>query len=124
MNTFIEIAVPPNTLEGAPVLTTVQLEQGVIDQVDVDFPPGCCRLAHLAIYCHSIQIIPWNKTGSLVGNGSVFHEAISLMLDQAPFELLLLAWNLDDTYQHTIRVDIKVTPAKQRSAGELLLELE
>jgi len=101
-----DFTVPKNTTKETQQLKRLKLCYGIIHQIDIVFPSGCCGLVHAHIDDALHQVWPTNPDGTFSGDGApisgkVFHE-----LAVEPFELQLWAWNEDDSYDHTITVRI------------------
>lgn len=98
----VEVTVPANTPATSPVLREVLLTPGVVQQVDVQFPSGCVGLVRTLCRRGTHQVWPSNEGASFVGNNQTISWQDDYELEAAPFVLRLFAWNLDDTYEHTI----------------------
>ena len=106
----VSLSVPSLTLEAAPVSVLVGVSAGVVSRVSVMFPPGCAGLVHVRIFRSSHQVWPSNLDGSFASDGEriEFQEDYSVM--DAPFEFRIVAWNDDDTFQHTVGVRLGILP--------------
>jgi len=116
---FTEVLIPANTVETAPVMQTLQLDIGVIDSIDVEFPAGCAGLVTMTIYHKSIQIVPWNKDSVLYGDDRIFHLPLKYEMVEQPFDLLLVGTNHDDTYYHVVSIGVMLSalPGEVRLAS-------
>lgn len=106
---FKEIPNLPNTFESNANLTTIPLNEGRIDRIDVSFPDGCVGLTRFKMMYHGTQVLPFNLNESIGYNNHVLQIPMSLDIDTAPFELQILTFNLDDTYSHTLTVGIVIS---------------
>jgi hypothetical protein len=97
-----DLAVPANTPAAAPLRLRAGLPPGTVHRVEVVFPAGCVGLVHSQAFRGAHQVWPTNDAGDLAGNGAPIEWDDEYDLDAAPFELELRAWNLDDTYTHTV----------------------
>ena len=104
----VTIAIPANTPEAAPVITPLTLTKGVIATLRVGFPPGCAGLAHVVIREKGWQIVPWSLDESLHWDGYVFEFKPQYPMSSDPYDLTIHAWNLDDSYEHTVFVGAEV----------------
>lgn len=104
------LTIPKNTPITAPVTTIVPVHPGIVKQVSVYFPAGCCGLARCCILYWERQVWPSNPDSYFHGDGQnlVFPEDIRLV--DLPYEFTLVGWNLDDTFQHTITVRLAISP--------------
>ena len=106
----VRVTVPPNTTRDNAVRQVVKVAPGTLEQLEIEFPTGCAGLVHVQILYQDVQTWPSNLDQSFTGNGShlVFRE--SLPVKKAPFEFIIRAWNLDDTYPHTPIIRFQITP--------------
>ena len=123
MQRFIALNSNPNLTEIEATLTEIDLQKGVIKSIYVTFPPGSVGLLHLQLFIHGEQISPWNKTGSLTGNDTTIQAVKDYVLDQPPYTLIAKLWNLDDTYSHSVLLDIMEIDQKDQSLSEVVLGL-
>ena len=119
----LSLTIPPNTTKLAPLERDFLLCRGVINHLEIGFPPGCAGLAHLQIGRTGAQLWPTNPQGSFSTDGYniVFDEAYELYFE--PYQVGLTAWNLDDTYPHTLEVRIGIAPMPAVHVRETAAEL-
>lgn len=103
---FDKITAPYNTPVDTPVTLVLGIDKGVIDYIEVEVPDGHCGLTGLYITYNTIQIVPFNKTGFIYGNNRVFNIPLNYPINEAPYQLELFAWNLDDTHPHSFSVGV------------------
>lgn len=101
---------PKNTDPAAPVVTTLPVHPGHVEQVSVEFPLGCCGLVGLAIDFWSHQFWPANPDSWFTGDGYVLVWPESLELVDPPYEFTIRSYSVDDTYDHSPVVRIQITP--------------
>jgi hypothetical protein len=101
-----DITVPADTAIADYTSTTMKLTKGVVTRVVVFFPWGCAGLCGVQIIRGTWQVFPLSRGEWLVGNDRPidFHTEIALTTE--PYELIVRAYNLDDTYDHTPIVSI------------------
>ncbi len=116
------ITVPANTLVTNPVIEDFSVGIGTIQFIEVEFPNGCVGLVHTTIEYNTIQIVPYNPTGNLYGNGRVFHIPMNYPLMVQPYDLRFILWNNDDTYPHTLSYGIMMQDPSQVTTAQLLLQ--
>lgn len=105
-----KITIPANTPQNSPVIERLKLTKGIIHRAEVEFPEGCAGLAHVTI-CQAIhQVFPTNPDGDFNSDNFVIAWNDFLSLEVEPYEVQLLGWNEDDTYEHTITVRIGILP--------------
>lgn len=104
------LTIPANTLESEPYEETLGLPYGSIKQVFVLHPSGSIGLAHLQVFYQTRQIIPATPGESFVGNGTVRSFPDNIPIHEPPYGVVIRGWNLDDTYAHTVYVELTVLP--------------
>ncbi len=111
------ITTPANTAQIAAINSPLKLTAGTIIQVDVLFPGGSAGLLHVQIFNGITQIWPSNAGESFAGDQEkiTFGEAYQEL--QRPFELTAHIWNLDDTYDHEVRLRFAI-PAPPKLVAE------
>lgn len=105
-----EITVPKNTTKDNAIETIFSVTYGVITKVLFYPRPGHASLCHAQVYRWEHQIFPTDLEQDLHGdNHSIIWEEL-FELFTPPFELLVKAWNDDDTYDHTFDIFFEVLP--------------
>ena len=99
---------PANTPESEPVVTTLKLTKGRLVRVLVGFAPGAVGLLHIKIRDKGFQIAPLTMTESLAWDNYVYDLALNYALQAEPFELTVLSWNDDDSYEHGSFVGVEI----------------
>ena len=97
-----DLTVPPNTSASSPAELLVDLAPGTIHRVELQFPAGCAGLVHVRIFHASHQVWPSNPDGTISSDGLLVAWTEAWDLRSKPHQLRLLAYNLDDTFYHTI----------------------
>ena len=117
------ITTSANTAKANAISTVLDLTAGIIYQVDVLFPGGAAGLLHVQIFNGITQVWPSNPGESFYSDQEkiTFSEAYTEL--QTPFILTAKTWNLDDTYDHTVRLRFAVstplqTVTKEKEAGQ------
>ena len=102
------LAIPANTPESKPVSTTIKTAPGIVTEVELLFPAGHAGLTHVAIFYHERQIFPTSPEQSFCGDDHLitFNEQFAVI--ELPYELVVYGWNDDDTYAHTVYIDLTV----------------
>jgi hypothetical protein len=117
------LTVPKNTPASSPRRQNVTLVPGTIVGIAVQVPKGCVGLVHAQVWEASHQLWPSNPEASIAGDGVVVEWEESYDLDAEPYTLTLVAWNLDDSFAHTVtfRVNlIEQARAEEAGGGGLL----
>jgi len=104
------VSIAPSTSRAAPETKTIELVPGTIRHVEVEFPDGCAGLAHCQIWRWGHQLWPSNPGASFASNAYVVSWDEDFSLKDWPHDLRVEAWNLDDTYSHTLRVRVVLIP--------------
>lgn len=104
LSVVCDIYTTPNNL----VEAKLSLDKLTVSNISVEFPAGCCGLVQVRVYLNALQVIPWGQDTFLSGDNRVIHVPIELPLENPPYELRVTGYNLDDTYIHTIFVDVDV----------------
>lgn len=102
------VTIPANTTESNPHEEYLEVCFGHITQVSALFPAGHAGLTHLQIFYQTRPLFPTTPGQSLVGDGTQHTFNDRWPIFEVPAQLVLRAWNLDETYEHTIYVDISV----------------
>ena len=110
------IVIPANTPEPTVPTRLMPMTLGTITRVLVDFPAGHIGLTHVRIRRGLYQVWPANPEAYFTGSNQTLEWLEAYKLDTPPFQLEAFAWNLDDTYQHTITIHFELeTPAVEQS---------
>jgi len=104
------ITIPANTTEANATKTRFKVNQGVIYRVWINFPPGCAGLARLRIFHEGHPFLPVDDDAYINGNDYVYEYPVMYEIKEAPEEITIEAWNLDDTYDHTLDVQFLIIP--------------
>lgn len=117
------LEVPKNTAEGSPAIVTLPIGPGTITRWNIGFPAGCAGLVHVIIKRFDHQVLPEGEGESLYWDNYMFEIAEGLEMDQPPYEVIIEAWNLDDSYSHTVFVGVEVTEFPEVTPEGLLQRL-
>lgn len=104
------ITTPANTAESSKQSTILLLAQGIIHQIDVQFPSGPAGYLHLQIRNALHQVFPYNP-GEAFASSNVnirFRDFIPIL--EPPFEFVADTWNTDDTYEHLVIIRLGILP--------------
>jgi len=96
------LTIPANTKETAPVETTLEIEGDTVIRLEMEFPDGCVRLAHVAVFYGIRQLWPTEAGTWLASNDWVISFPVSWDLPEPKTVLTIRGWNEDDTYKHTV----------------------
>ena len=74
--------------------------------MEVDFPPGCVGLVNVQIFDGSYQLLPASPVKTLLGDGVLLRYDDLYLKESAPYELVIVTWNEDELWNHTVQVRI------------------
>jgi len=100
--------------EGTLVKTVLPVTSGLLWLFEIDFPPGCCGLAHVRMFDGGYQVFPATPGESFHGDNFTIHLEDLYFKTAAPFEFIIETWNEDEIWDHDlqIRVGIAMTRAE------------
>ena len=101
-----EITIPKNTPESQALKIKLKVPKGVVHKVSISFPYGVAGLARVQIFRASTQVWPTTNGEYYTGNGVTIEFNEYYEVKEEPLYFTIKAWNLDDTYDHTITVRI------------------
>lgn len=104
-----ELTVPANTLITSPAETDMILIDGIINQVELVFPPGSAGLLKIAIFYHEFRLWPSTPEAWFYHDDYTYRWAENFRVDESPFQLRLVGYNEDEVYQHTAILYIGMT---------------
>jgi hypothetical protein len=104
----LTLPVPLLTPENNPVSGELLLDAVSLDRVMIEFPLGCAGLVHVKINMNARQIIPWNLSEWVSGDGRVIDIPVQSEVLKAPYEFQAIGYSEDDTYPHNIYIDVYV----------------
>jgi len=110
MRYLLALTIPANTPATAPVEDTLAVAHGTLIQAVIQIPPGSAGLAGVRILRYRDPIVPATPQAWITGDGDVFPIPESRPIHEAPYELIVQGYNLDDLYEHTITVHVDVMP--------------
>jgi hypothetical protein len=118
------ITIPKNTLKADPAEVMLPIAMGVINKIMVRPRPGHASLAHCVILYHEHQIAPSVEDMDFSGDTFPIDWEEQYPVDQPPYELKILGWNEDDTYEHTFDIYVamleQAIAARQSTIGGML----
>lgn len=89
-----------------PTRTVLKITKGLIWLMEVDFPSGSMGLAHVQLFDGSYQLLPASPGKTLSGDGRLLRYDDLYLKEAAPFELVIVSWNEDELWDHTIQVRV------------------
>ena len=100
------ITCPVNGSKLTATRTTLKITKGLIWFMEVDFPPGCVGLVNVQIFDGSYQLLPATPEKTLLGDGVLLRYDDLYLKESAPYELVIVTWNEDELWNHTVQVRI------------------
>lgn len=97
-----DLTVPPRTPETSPYRRRVTLIPGRVHRVFAFFPPDSAGLLKAGVEHRGSKIWPSNPDGWLLGENLLWEWDESFDLTDDPPELVLVGYNEDDAYSHTV----------------------
>ncbi len=116
---FYPILVTHGTTIDQPVHTVCQIESGTIDYIEVEYPKGCVGLVKAKVLVHAHQLLPWNPSEWLYGDDRVFHIDANESVLAPPYEIEVISYNEDDTYDHQLSVVLNVIRSVQQGISQV-----
>lgn len=96
-----ELTVAANTPITSLVEADMNLINGVVNQVEVMFPPGSAGLLKVAIFYHEFRLWPSSPETWFYADNYVFNWKEDFRVDESPFSLRVVGYNDDTDYAHT-----------------------
>ena len=93
-------SIPANTTAEAPNWQKLKVCKGEIVQWIIFFDPEAANLLHVRVEYHGSSIMPFGGKDWMVAFFTDTPLTDSLMIDVPPYELDILAYNEDDSYNH------------------------
>jgi hypothetical protein len=104
------ISTPANTLESAPLQTTIRLTRGRLTGGSIYFPSGPAGTLHFIARIGVHQIIPFNASQNLRLDDCVLPLSLGVDLLEPPFEIICETWNDSTLYAHALTINLHLDP--------------
>lgn len=108
-----------NTTEENAVITRKKVTKGLIYQIDVFFPPGSSGLLKAALFDGKFQIAPSHFRSYFSGDNVKFTFQDLYIKEREPYELQLITYNEDNTFNHLVNVYVSMTSKEEYKARYL-----
>lgn len=92
--------------EGQAESTLLSVCPGLLWLLEVDFPPGCCGLAHVQLFDGLYQVFPATPGESFHGDNVTLSFQDLYYKSGGPYELVIRTWNEDESWDHDLQVRI------------------
>jgi hypothetical protein len=90
----------------------VPVHLGRVETIVVYFPWGCAGLCFLRVLYDTWPILPLTRDAYLSGNDFSHTYSVQYDIETEPVEIVIEAYNEDDTYAHSPLVIIEMTDVK------------
>lgn len=100
------ISTPKDTAQSSLKLTRIHVTKGLVYKVEFYFPSGSAGLMGVAVFDGLYQIWPSTVGEFFVGEDRTISFDDMYLKDSAPYELQVYTYNQDDTYAHSVSVNI------------------
>lgn len=102
----VEQLFPFGAVESEYTQQRVVLGKGIVFRFELYFPPGSCGLTYVRISENDRQIYPVTPNTHFRGENIKFEFDDTYLVDIPPYTWTFEGYNLDDTYDHTIFLNI------------------
>ena len=107
-----DITVTKLTTEATAEETRLPLSKGIINFINVQFPIGCAGLVHCRLEHHTFPHFPSNPSGNFKSDGFIIPVQGPIKFLSEPHEVNVVAWNEDDSLDHTITLRFDITESE------------
>ena len=90
--------------------TLLRVGPGVVDKIDVAYPPGPQGLLHVAIYREGALLWPVNDDDGFAWDDFTLTWNPLYRLDDEPLAFQAFTWNEDDTFAHQVVIRMNIVP--------------
>lgn len=103
-----QILIPANTQLDDPLITTIPISLGTLRHVWVRWRWGSGNLCGCRILYASFQMWPLTMTDWFVSTPYPLDFEDDLPIDDVPTDLVVEAYNIDDTFEHRLWVAVSI----------------
>lgn len=100
------LTLPKNTLETDPVSQSVNVNRGIIKEIEVYYPLNNNRFGKVWLHADGRQILPSNIEGDFTGNGNI--QILKPNVEIFDSVLTLVGFNLDTVFAHNITATVTI----------------
>jgi len=105
-----EVSIPPNTLKAAPLRVVLPANVGTVTRVVVRWRWGSADLCGCQIWRGESPVWPSSFVSWFTSHQQVVEFEEDYVIADAPLDFVVLCYNEDDTYAHTLWVGLAVMP--------------
>ena len=120
----VEFLIPTGATKEDPLRREVTLPRGIIEELDVIFPPGPVGLVGVRAFRGIHQIIPFRYKDWLVGEDITFNYRTPVELLSEPYVVILEGYNEDEVYDHTVIFRFTVRSPEPDTEALILAEVQ
>lgn len=106
------ITLTKNKTEAQSTFTRLKVNQGIIFRVWISFPAGVQNLVNLRILHEGHSFLPVDAKDFITGDNITFVYPLFYEIKDEPAQIIIQAWNTDDTFDHTIDVQLLIIDKK------------
>lgn len=114
-------SIPANTPVSTPLEYKIKITKGTVSKISVYFPWGCAGLCGVQILHYTWQLLPLSRTEYLIGNDLWLEFDYDYLVDTEPYEVIVRAYNNDDTYLHTPLVAVEMLSSEMSNNLKMFL---
>lgn len=101
-----DITTPANTPKSSPLKTVLKVTKGLVYRIEIEFPPGPSGLLFVSVKDGGVAIWPTGSNEAFRGDDNQINFDDIYLKDQPPYKFDIYTYNLDDTYEHSVRLRI------------------
>ena len=120
----VEFTIPVGVTREAPLRKEVTLPRGIVEELDVIFPPGPVGLVGVRVFRGLHQVVPARYADWLIGEDITFTHRTPVELLSEPYVLTLEGYNEDEVYDHTVIFRFTVRSPEPDTEEQILAELQ
>ena len=120
----VEFNIPVGVTKEDPLRREVTLPRGIIEELDVVFPPGPVGLVGVRVFRGLHQVVPARYEDWLVGEDITFTHRTPVELLSEPYVLTLEGYNEDEVYDHTVIFRFTVRSPEPDTETLILAEVQ
>ena len=104
---IVTIDIPSQTRPRLATSTVLEVRERVVDACSVYFEDGCYNAVGVALRNRDKQFAPYGE-GWIVGNDGTISWNEEYILEQAPYKIEILTYNLAVDYPHRVELRIEL----------------
>ena len=120
----VEFNIPVGVTREAPLRREVTLPRGIIEELDVIFPPGPVGLVGVRVFRGLHQVVPARYADWLVGEDITFTHRTPVELLSEPYVVILEGYNEDEVYDHTVIFRFTISSPELDTEDQILEVLQ